>query len=326
MSKYTTEVRYICESIAGIAGGSATSVNAIVAKSWDTIFYTKVPFFDEAYRQPLCQKILKHYYLREIGAETQGIWKLWVNTRLEEIMPYYNLLYKSALLDFNPLYDVDITRQHDRNVKGTESRTGNVTGSVTGQKDVNDNTTQTKKGSSDTINKNSEHTEENGSGNTSDDNNATRSTTTMGDKTKRDLYSDTPQGAITGLEDENYLTNARKVTDNEDVTVNDKNDIYAKGTSQFAHTVQIDTNGSTGVTTSENNTDLRIEREETSETTKQDTKNDGNTSTTEDYIETVKGKQGSGSYSKMLQEFRETFLNIDMMIIEEFSDLFMGLW
>lgn len=326
MSKYTTEVRYICESIAGIAEGSATSVNSIVAKSWNTIFYTKVPFFDETYRQPLCQKILKHYYLREIGAETQGIWKLWMNTRLEEIMPYYNLLYKSALLDFNPLYDVDITRQHDRNVKGTESKTANVTNVVTGSKNTNDHSTITKSGTANTTVKTSDHTEENGSGNTSDDNNATRSTTTMGDKTKRDLYSDTPQGAITGLEDENYLTNARKVTDNEDVTVNDKNDIYAKGTSEFAHTVQIDGNDTTDTKTSENNNDLRTVEEETSTTTKDDSKADGNTSTTEDYIETVKGKQGTGSYSKMLQEFRETFLNIDMMIIEEFSDLFMGLW
>ena len=32
------------------------------------------------------------------------------------------------------------------------------------------------------------------------------------------------------------------------------------------------------------------------------------------------------SYAKMLKEFRETFLNIDMMVIESLSDLFFGLW
>ena len=48
--------------------------------------------------------------------------------------------------------------------------------------------------------------------------------------------------------------------------------------------------------------------------------------TTEDYVESVSGKQGSGSYSKMLNEFRETFLNIDMQVIEEFAEMFMELW
>lgn len=344
MSKYTTEVRFICESLArpGVNVENGSTVDDIISTSWNKIFTTDVHFFDEEYREPLCRKILKHYYLREIGAETVGIWKLWMNTKLEEIMPYYNLLYNSAKMQFDPFKDVNVSRQHDRNVKGTQTNSGNVntvsmekvTGSVTGQKDVNDNNTETKKGTKSTTTTTSDHTEENGSGNTSDDSTTTRSTTTNGDKIKRDLYSETPQGALTGVENETYLTNARKVTDGEKVTATGNDGIVAKGTSQFAHTVQIDGNGSEGVDTSENNTDLRILREETSTTTKQDTSsnstqdmtNSGNTTSTEDYIETVTGKQGSQSYSKLLQEFRETFLNIDMMVIEEFSDLFMLLW
>lgn len=47
---------------------------------------------------------------------------------------------------------------------------------------------------------------------------------------------------------------------------------------------------------------------------------------TDEYIDHIVGKQGVGSYSKYLKEFRETFLNIDMMIINELSDLFMNLW
>ena len=48
--------------------------------------------------------------------------------------------------------------------------------------------------------------------------------------------------------------------------------------------------------------------------------------TTEEYLEHVKGKTPGASYSKLLQEYRETFLNIDMMIIDDLSDLFFGLW
>ena len=31
-------------------------------------------------------------------------------------------------------------------------------------------------------------------------------------------------------------------------------------------------------------------------------------------------------YSEMLNEFRSTFLNVDMMVINELNDLFMNLW
>ena len=51
-----------------------------------------------------------------------------------------------------------------------------------------------------------------------------------------------------------------------------------------------------------------------------------NVGTTENYLETLVGKQGTESFSSLLNKFRETFLNIDMMVIEEFSDLFFGLW
>ena len=50
-----------------------------------------------------------HYYTREIGFETVGLWKLKLQTKLNEIMPYYNKLYETELLKYNPLYDVDMT-------------------------------------------------------------------------------------------------------------------------------------------------------------------------------------------------------------------------
>lgn len=215
MSKYTTEVRYICESNAGLYESVGMSqVDEIIEKSWDKIFTTKCEFFDENYRSILCKKILKHYYLREIGTETVGVWILWVNTRLEEIMPYYNEVYKSALLEFNPFNDVDVTREHEEKIV----KYGNV---VSTGKSI-------------------------------------------------DKYSDTPQGGIKGLEDGTYLTNAN---------IGD-----SKGTVK--------------------------------------TDNDDTIKFTEKYI----GKQGSVSYSKLLQEFRKTMLNIDMMVINDFNDLFMLLW
>ena len=279
MSKYTTEVRFICENKSGleISGGSG-DVDSIIANSWNKIFTSKAPFFDEEYRSVLCQKILKHYYLREICCETVGIWTLWMNTRLEEIMPYYNQLYESAKIEFNPMHNVDLTSKHERNVEGTSKEDGTRTDNTTGKRTL--------------------------TGNRDTDNTSvgTRNTTNSSDETKRDLYSDTPQGAITGLENENYLTNARKITDNVNGTGNEETNTTEKSGTDYSET---------------ENTTGKIDGV---------TSNTGKTNTTEDYLETIIGKQGTESFSSLLNEFRETFLNIDMQVIEEFNDLFFGLW
>lgn len=295
MSKYTTEVRFICENKSGleISGGSG-DVDSIIANSWNKIFTSKAPFFDEEYRSILCQKILKHYYLREICCETVGIWTLWMNERLETIMPYYNQLYESAKITFEPLEDVNVTRKHDRNVKGTENRESNSKDDETVTNTETDNRTRQVVGSNDGKSSSTE----------SGENSATSS------DNKRDLYSDTPQGAITGLENENYLTNARKITDS--VTSSGNESRNSNGTTENDYTENDTYNGKK---------DGNVISAKTGSSNLSE-----NSSTTEDYLETLVGKQGAGTYSKMLIEFRETFLNIDMMVIKEFSDLFFGLW
>lgn len=51
-----------------------------------------------------------------------------------------------------------------------------------------------------------------------------------------------------------------------------------------------------------------------------------NYTNTSDYLKHVAGKRGESSYSAMLQKYRDTFINIDVMIINELSDLFMIVW
>lgn len=311
MSKYTTEVRFICENKSGleISGGSG-DVDSIIANSWNKIFTSKAPFFDEKYRSILCQKILKHYYLREICCETVGIWTLWMNTRLEEIMPYYNQLYESELIKFNPMWDSDYTRRHNRQTdtttEDTEDRTQETTGSKTSE--TNDTKDITSKRVVDTT----------GNGNsTVNDTGSKTGSTTLND-TKYDLYSDTPQGALTGVDNEEYLTNARKVTDKQ--TGDSKEDTTSKQTGENSYTDK-ETDNYT-----ENDKGNTTYTENTTGNLTGNVKNNGSANTTEDYIETVVGKVGTESYSSLLTKFRETFLNIDMQVIEEFNDLFFGLW
>ena len=259
MSKYTTELRFICETSAGLTDSEGyTSTRDIIEKSRAKIFDFDYPIFDENYRSVLETKIIKHYYTREIAAETVGLWKLWLDDRMNNIMPYYNQLYKSELLEFNPLYDTDITTDSNRKINHDENTT--------------DNNVRTD--------------------NLSTDNSHEDHDTDSGTNDNLTAYSDTPQNGLTGVTELNYLTNATKVNGSD----NKKHDNNGSYKTKNTGTVSNDGKG----------------------TKKYDN--------TDEYLEHVKGKRGTDSYAKILQEYRKTFLNIDQMIINSLSDLFMGVW
>lgn len=67
------------------------------------------PIFDEAYREKLNKKIQKHYWNYEIGHETEDMFRFALNRKMNEIMPYYNQLYTSTQLTFDPLKTISYT-------------------------------------------------------------------------------------------------------------------------------------------------------------------------------------------------------------------------
>ena len=133
MSKYTTEVRYICENYANQTESKGyNSVQSILDNSWDRVFDFDFPIFDENYREPLCKKILKHFYTREICEETVGLWKLRLDDRMNEIMPYYNKLYESELISIEPLVNYRVR------TTGNNTKTGSDGVAETGQSNETD--------------------------------------------------------------------------------------------------------------------------------------------------------------------------------------------
>lgn len=104
MSVYTTELRFVLEDMAGHHG----SPQQVINDSWDKLFDFDFPIFDEAYRQVLCTKILKHYYTREIGEDTVGLWKLRLDERMNIIMPYYNQFYELERKKLDPFITTDL--------------------------------------------------------------------------------------------------------------------------------------------------------------------------------------------------------------------------
>ena len=236
MSKYTSQVRFICETFANVSESTGfNDIEVILDKSWNKIF-SDFPIFDEDYRPQLCKKILRHYYTREICCETVGRWKLFLSDKMKNIMPYYNQLYQSELLKIQPLVSVDRSVTHEGSK--SESKTTNRNGTNTSNSRTD--------GSTDTWS----------------------------------YYSDTPQGGIAGLDSNDYLTNAT-------------HNIGTDGTSTTLNGTTSDNETGTG-----NGSDM--------------------------YVDKVLGYEGN--QSEMLLKFRETFLNIDMMVIDELKDLFFTIY
>lgn len=302
MSKYTTQVRFICETEAGLIESKGfNNVEEIITTAAPKVFNFDFPIWDESYRLVLEKKILRHYYTREICAETVGLWKLWLNDKLNMIMPYYNKLYESTVLQFNPLYDTDITT--NRTVENEGTTTGNTT--------LNEQTGNTGNRSRNT------HVE----GETSDAYDENRHNEGESERNENDwqLFSDTPQGGITGVVNASIIQNS-SLADYAYLTTAEND----KSTVNETHEDDNTTHG-TRAGTSEN-TGTETETTGNSGTRAQMGTSQGAISNTEEYIEHVSGKRGVHTYSAMIMEFRKTIINIDAMIIDELNDLFFGLW
>lgn len=138
MSKYTTELRYIIESFNKNTTSIATTVDDMIEVARPYIFNFNYPIYDENYRAVLEHKILRHFYTREIGMETFGLWQLKLNDKMNMIMPYYNQLYASKLLEIDPLQDTDITKQFVRKNNGESDLNNDVTSNDTGNATTTD--------------------------------------------------------------------------------------------------------------------------------------------------------------------------------------------
>lgn len=112
MSKYTVELRELLEQ--GVDIGLKT-----------------YPIWSEDHREELNTKIINHYKYREIGFETPGRFIDELNIKMNEIMPYYNDLYKTTILEYNPIHNVDYEEEYTttRDTTGSSDTIGSATSS-----------------------------------------------------------------------------------------------------------------------------------------------------------------------------------------------------
>lgn len=240
MAKYTVELRKLIES------GFDLQLN-------------EYPIFDELYRETLNKKIIDHYYFHEIGQETAGQFRHYLKTKLNEIMPYYNQLYKSELIEIDPITTFKEVHTEVKDKSGTDSSHNSAVATSNSDGSGSTNNTTTNNGGSEVLN----------------------------------VHSDTPQGQITESE----------IKQNKYASTTDYTKTNANNESTTA------TGGNAYVDNSVSNSSADGQR---------------NYSDTENI---TKQKYGyNKSPAELLELYRATFLNIDMMIIDELADLFMLIW
>lgn len=258
MSEFTTQLRWPVEQLLKDQKLPPTEPNW--PKIYNRLGLDDYPIFDESHRVVLNNKIIRHYFMREIGLETLELFRYFMRMKMWEIMPYYNQLYKSELIEFDPLSTRDMKHDEKWTVDNTDDWT------VDNTRDQTDDWTRTENG--------------------------TLASNTATDD--REVFQDTPMSMLDSPGN-NPVSNLEYAT-----TVT-----YDHGTAD------------TDQTTSSTGSGTNAADEKKKETGDRD-KNEDGTREKHDYGYDIPG-------ADMLQKYRESFLNIDMMIIRELADLFMGI-
>jgi hypothetical protein len=253
MAAYTMPLKVLIEQPSQYETG--LSMKEKIEKGRQALFDFDYPFFDPDYKKVFETNFIRYFYTREIGFETEGLFKFQLESWLILHMPYFNLLFESETFEFDPLKNTDMDVTHNR--KNDTNQSSNATG-------TSNNTGK-----------------------------STSNATNESDNFNRQLDSNNPDSrlAITTNDGQGVIEYASSITEN-----NENN----KNTSDGTTNVSSDTTDEQNVT------------------------NDINS--IEDYIEHRSGKTGSQTYSKMLQEYRQSLIRIEKDIFEEMQPLFMGVY
>lgn len=210
--------------------GKVTPISTVIAEAAPKFFNFNFPFYDESKRDEFEQNFIRHFYMREIGLETEAYFFLRLEDKLNTVMPYFNKLLTANAKEYDPFYteiiDEVITREHET--------------SNTGKDTTESNNTSTVNGSSTTNSENTNSSETNG----------TTTSTTNSSADDNNQESDLPQGSLANFNDNSYMSRAGKGHTESESTVNgtDKTTSSGSGTGKTTVTDESKNVGSGNVT------------------------------------------------------------------------------
>lgn len=266
------------------------------------------PIFDEAYRDVLNRKIIARFWNREIGHESDEMFRFRMQTVMAEEMLYFNKLYLSEQIKFDPMKTIGITNVVDMTIDNT------ATNHTTGERDVIGKETGKNTGTS-TLDTEShvddgETTASNSTGSTEGSSLAN----TSKDAGSRAVSSIMPQTHLSGNGD--YADSANDQNSNEQTTASSNTNADTTENRTGSTDKIVDSTGKeTGATTNDTLLDTT-----NNETTASDSADESNSTTHRS--STSDGFQALPS--QLLQQYRDTILNIDMQILQRLEKLFMS--
>ena len=127
MSKYTMELREIVSTF------GEDEVKGWFSKYELSDFLTpeQIQVIEEKgvwSKEQLNDRIIKHFYTREICTDAIGQWMLFIEDKMNEIMETYAPLIYTASIKFDPLVNVDFTETYTGETTGDNNSTSNSTG------------------------------------------------------------------------------------------------------------------------------------------------------------------------------------------------------
>lgn len=112
MSSYTTQLKTIIEHYSQDTEDLTTNERIEIGRT--NLFDFDYPIFNEAFKNVFETNIIKNFYMREIGFETEGLFKFRLETWLNINMPYFNDLFESELLEYDPLSNTKLTKAYEK--------------------------------------------------------------------------------------------------------------------------------------------------------------------------------------------------------------------
>ena len=127
MSKYTIELRTVCE----LYGRSEVES---WFKDYNLSYYLRpdeIASIESAglwSKDRLANKIVEHYFMREIGLETPWLFRHYAKVLMNEIMERKLPLIYSMSIEYDPLVNVDYTETFERTIENEGTSSNNASG------------------------------------------------------------------------------------------------------------------------------------------------------------------------------------------------------
>ena len=120
MAKYTIELRRVCD-IYGREEVEGWFKDYSISNYLTPSQIEQIEKFGVWSKDRLAQKIVDHYFMREIGFETPALFKHYAKVTMQEIMERQLPKIYSNFLEYDPLSNVDFTEEYTREILGSSN-------------------------------------------------------------------------------------------------------------------------------------------------------------------------------------------------------------